>query len=1184
MVKIYNQRNLDEDLIYLESIGGLEALERKLKTSVSDGLNQENTKEMEERVEIFGINKKIQPELPHFCEFVLDALKDTMLQILIVAAAIQIIIGVIPAIAEDPAKDWIEGVSLIIAITMVVTVGSIVNYTKEKQFKELNDQKANKATFTVKRNGQTIEISEEEIVAGDVVKIQIGNIIPSDGVILNAISMKIDESALTGESDTIDKDSIKNCQEMRNAYKEKNPASDGKDHHRIPSAVIISGSQVTEGEGWMLAMGIGPHSERGKIQLQIINNQEDDDSKTPLELKLEVLAEEIGWFGIGAALCTAVALSIHLIISETTKSEDKDILTDPNAEEEGSTLGKNIIKIFTLSIAIVVAAIPEGMPLAVTLSLAFAVKLMMKENNLVRRMHSCETMGNANFICSDKTGTLTENKMTLNYIFDGKKDIAMASLATSSPGSVKPEEFFKNKDYYNILKICLTLNLDMEIDEKGEVVNAANTDKAFINALKQLGENLSEIIKAYYPEDLSELRKFPFKSDRKKMTVIIRNDKLPGQKCRVMMKGAAEIVLESCKYYLDPDTGSKLELNNAKKQEILDKIKEFGNKALRNIVVAYKDIDDLEFEGWREKDENGYNKIEKDKFVFICLAGIKDILRQGVEEAVSKCKMAGIKVVMITGDNFDTACAIATDCQILESSDDRSQFAIEGKAFYEAIGGITCVTCNLKVEKCKCPKTENEAKSKGLKKKHVRKEIITDMEAFTKITEKLKVIARSRVDDKYALILGLRKLNHIVAVTGDGTNDAKALSRADVGFAMGIMGTDIAKDAADIIILDDNFASIVNSVKWGRNIFDNIRKFIVFQLTVNVCSVILVFICVAVGNETPIVAIHMLWLNLIMDSLGSLSLATEPPHESILDRKPYNKDTHIINNKMWKHILLQAVALFVVCFSIYMVGHKFIVENEDYRIEDIDKIVACYGKYPGHESFDLNDEYLLMSGSIVNWSSDDKRIGSIITCGDYYNSTNMLKAYEHYKTRWGNTSHMTIVFNVFVLWSLFNEFNCRVIDDKLNIFYQIEKNLFFIIIVIAEVAAQALLIQFGGSFFKVSHKGLSWSQWLICLGFALLCFPVNFLLKVIPLDGVIEKVVEFGSWVIGLIVCRPCRGEPEEKDDDEDDEESEEKPEQELASHRELERKKSSNRNSVVNALRGKRGTTLKKMSTKKLD
>ena len=1117
LIKEYNDRTYDEEIQMLQRWGGERGLEAKLQTSLETGLDMQKESLLAARIRYFDKNSKYKPELPHFCSFVWDALKDAMLRILILAAFVQIVLGASP-LAENPSKDWIEGVALCVAISVVTLSGSTVNYKKEKQFKELNDQSGNMVEFTVKRNGITSRILEENILVGDLVKIDYGNIIPADGIILSANDIKVDESALTGESDLMEKDSIEKC-----LYVSDKVSSIGgelnshKKHHLVPSPVVISGSLLKQGQGWMLVLAVGQYSEKGKIQLQIIQNQEADDSKTPLEFKLEKIAEDIGWFGVGSAVLTLIVLFINFGLE--FKEEDTKIVS--NDDEEDSVTGR-VMKIILLCIAIVVVAIPEGMPLAVTLSLAFAVKRMMNENCLVRKMHACETMGNANYICSDKTGTLTQNKMFINFLYDGAKSIDLRPLIDNTDKETKISELIRNSDYFEEFKVTTILNLEVEINEEGQVVNYSNTDFAFIDMFTKTGDNLLVIRNRFLPSDPSLMRKFPFNSSRKKMTTFLKHELFPTG-YRVYMKGAAEIILDSCNYYLNPETSSVEELTIEVRTKISKQIKDYGQMALRNICVSYKDIDAIKYDSWNLTDNDGDYLQEKEGFVFVAIAAIRDILRPGVEEAVSICKKAGINVVMITGDNYDTACAIASDCNIVEKAESYEGIAITGKDFYEAIGGITCTTCSSKVESCNCPRTEKEAETRGLKAKDIRLEKITNMEAFKSIMTNLKVIARSRPDDKYALIVGLKSMDNIVSVTGDGTNDAKALSKSDVGFSMGIMGTDIAKDAADIIIMNDNFASIVSAIKWGRNIFDNIRKFIVFQLTVNICSVILVFITASVGNETPIEAIQMLWLNLIMDSLGSVSLATEPPHDRVFERKPYPKNESIISTIMWKHILFQSFVLFAVCFLLYLYAFKFIPEDEHYRVEEIKLIYSCYGIFPGHDGTNPNEQedLLLLAGNELEWSNSIGKVAGGI-CGHYDKSSNSLSALRHYKNKWGNTAHMTVVFNVFCLWSLLNQVNSRVIDDSYNIFYRIEKNKIFMIILTIEIAFQSLLVQFGASAFKVAEKGLTSKQWFICIGIALLTYPISLLIKLLPLNPVVELLFKLGKLVARFFSLFTC--------------------------------------------------------------
>ena len=351
--------------------------------------------------------------------------------------------------------------------------------------------------------------------------------------------------------------------------------------------------------------------------------------------------------------------------------------------------------------------------------------------------------------------------------------------------------------------------------------------------------------------------------------------------------------------------------------------------------------------------------------------------------------------------------------------------------------------------------------------------------------------------DKYILVLGLKSLGNVVAVTGDGTNDAQALSKADVGFAMGKAGTDIAKDASDIILLDDNFASIITAVKYGRNIFDCIRKFIQFQLTVNLCACLLVFITACIGNETPLTAIQMLWVNLIMDSLGSLALATEPPNEKkLLGRRPYGRKEYIVNRLMWKHIIGQALFELGLMLFLYLYAPQFIRESDPARIAEADLIKLCFGKYPGRAPD--SEGYFILDGSINAWETSTIILPNtgVNVCGSTYGlKTNLYSAFTSYEKTNGNTAHMTIIFNTFVLYTLFNQLNSRIIDDSFNIFLDLHRNIYFIVIEICEFGMHAILIQFSANIFKCTRGGLTSYQWGICIGFGATTFLVNIVLK-----------------------------------------------------------------------------------------
>jgi len=572
---------------------------------------------------------------------------------------------------------------------------------------------------------------------------------------------------------------------------------------------------------------------------------------------------------------------------------------------------------------------------------------------------------------------------------------------------------------------------------------------------------------------------------------------------------------------------------------------------IRSLYLCYKDITKEEFENGFEIGDRGL-LIDQLELVFIGIFGLKDSLRQEVKESVEKCHDASVNVIMVTGDNIITATSIAKECNILPSSVDLNDlkkyeieknpneinnpdlkqkhienllinkpYAITGNSFYEAIGGIYCETCNEDSTNCKCPKTRAEAeelsKKSGAKIKKIKKDSIKNIENFKKITKNLLVLARSQPLHKYALVLGLKSLGNVVAVTGDGTNDAPALSKSDVGFAM-IEGTDIAKEASDIVILDNNFSSIVIAIIYGRSIYENIRKFLQFQLTVNFCACILVFICSCIGNETPLNSIQMLWVNLIMDSLGSLALATEPPYDSLLSKKPTQKNESIINGKMWKNISLQASFEICLLLFLYIKGPDFIREDKEYILKSHEEIYKCFGGLPGDVNYEKYKDYIIY-GSENSWSKklkiDISKINSDYhlknICEKYlppnpsdWSGISLFDIFDKYNDLYGSTTHMTFIFNVFVFYTLFNQFNCRIIDDSFNILARINKGFMFCLVTFGEMFFQLLIVQYGFGVFHCVKGGLSFTQWTLCFIFSSTTFLFSAIIKVIPIDKYID--------------------------------------------------------------------------------
>ena len=493
---------------------------------------------------------------------------------------------------------------------------------------------------------------------------------------------------------------------------------------------------------------------------------------------------------------------------------------------------------------------------------------MLKDNNLVRKLQACETMGGANMICSDKTGTLTQNKMSLSSIWRDK----VLTIDNYSPMLNLTD--YVPTDQSDLLLKLFAVNSTANLKP---VVKGSKTEIAILEFLERTGNSYQKI-----RSSVEIVAKFPFSSSRKRMSTVIKTDKTQ----LLLVKGASEIVLDCCQYYFNPKGETKF-LDSTLRELIEEGIAQMASQALRTLCVAFKDLN--KGEDIKVKDSRGVFQVEKNDLVLFAVLGIKDILREEVPAAVAACKRAGIKVRMVTGDNKLTAAAIARECGII-SSESAKSMVMEGTEFIEAIGGVVCKLH--RTEKCECVRDKQTAKKEG---KEMRVDTIANGTAFDEIYPHLDVMARSRPEDKYALVLGLGERGNVVAVTGDGTNDAPALKKADVGFAMGIAGTEVCREASDIVLLDDNFTSIVKAVMWGRNIYDSIRKFLQFQLTVNVVAVMCTLLGAAIIKQEIFTPIQMLWINLIMDSLASLALATEMPTESLLLRKPHKRTDYIVS-------------------------------------------------------------------------------------------------------------------------------------------------------------------------------------------------------------------------------------------------------------------------------------------------
>ncbi|XP_044257156.1 plasma membrane calcium-transporting ATPase 2 isoform X3 [Tribolium madens] len=1024
----------------ISEFGGVQEICKKLYTSPSEGLSGSQV-DLEHRRETFGSNS-IPPKPPKtFLQLVWEALQDITLIILEVAAIVSLGLSFyqpqqedVPFDDDETSHGWIEGLAILISVIVVVLVTAFNDYTKERQFRGLQSRIEGEHKFAVIRQAEVKQVSVSDIVVGDICQIKYGDLLPADGILIQSNDLKVDESSLTGESDHVKK---------------------GENY----DPMVLSGTHVMEGSGKMLVTAVGVNSQAGIIftllgaavdeqeaEIKKMKKGADDENvtgnshmnspapvpnklnettqeskenhvssppasaeshkkeKSVLQAKLTKLAIQIGYAGSTIAVLTVVILIIQFCV--------KTYVVEGHSWQK--THASHLVRHLIIGVTVLVVAVPEGLPLAVTLSLAYSVKKMMKDNNLVRHLDACETMGNATAICSDKTGTLTTNRMTVvqSYICE--------QLCKSMPKFSDIPAHVGNTILQGIAVNCAYTSRVMPPDDPTDLPKQVGnkTECALLGFVLGLGKNY-QTIRDDYPEE-SFTRVYTFNSVRKSMSTVIPR---AGGGYRLFTKGASEMILNKCAFIYGHD--GRLEKFTRDMQERLLKqvIEPMACDGLRTICIAFREFVPGKAEINQVHIENEPNWEDEDNIVnnltCLCVVGIEDPVRPEVPDAIRKCQKAGITVRMVTGDNLNTARSIATKCGIVKPNEDF--LIIEGKEFNRRIRDST-----------------------GEVQQHL----------LDKVWPKLRVLARSSPTDKYTLVKGIidSKVNEnreVVAVTGDGTNDGPALKKADVGFAMGIAGTDVAKEASDIILTDDNFSSIVKAVMWGRNVYDSIAKFLQFQLTVNVVAVVVAFIGACAVQDSPLKAVQMLWVNLIMDTLASLALATELPTNDLLLRKPYGRTKPLISRTMMKNILGQAVYQLTVIFALLFVGDKLL---------DIE-------------------------------SGRGTELGA------------------------GPTQHFTVIFNSFVMMTLFNEFNARKIHGQRNVFEGIFTNPIFYTIWIGTCVAQILIIQYGKMAFAT--KSLTLEQWLWCLFFGLGTLLWGQLVTTVPT----RKIPKILSW---------GRGHPEE--------------------------------------------------------
>ncbi|KAG5549769.1 hypothetical protein RHGRI_014917 [Rhododendron griersonianum] len=879
---IVKQKNLDQ----LGKNDGVEGLACGLETNLESGISGD-AEDVSRRSEAFGSNTYRRPPAKSLLYFVWEALRDPTILILLVCAALSLGFGIKK---HGPKDGWYDGGSIFVAVFLVIAVSALSNFRQNRQFVKLS-KVSNNIQVDVVRNGRRQQVSIFEIVVGDVVCLKIGDQVPADGLFIDGHSLLVDESSMTGESDHVEVDLTQN-------------------------PFLFSGTKVADGFGRMLVTSVGMNTTWGEMMSTISN---DSNEETPLQSRLNTLTSSIGKVGLLVAFLVLVVLLIRYFTGNTKDENGNTEYT--GSKTKADDIINSVVAIIAAAVTIVVVAIPEGLPLAVTLTLAYSMKRMMSDNSM-------------DFVNENGSSSLATSVVEL--LHQGVGLNTTGSVYKSISGS--EFEFSGSPTEKAILSwAVLELNLDMEgLKQSCEIVHVE-----------------------------------AFNSTKKRSGVLMR--KKGENTTNVHWKGAAEMVLAMCSNYYDVSGNIKV-LDDFERKKFDQIIQGMAASSLRCIAFAHKQVPEQE-------NEEGKIHIQENCLTLLGLVGLKDPCRPGVKKAVEECQYAGVNVKMITGDNIFTARAIAAECGILKPNQDmKSGAVVEGVEFRN----------------------------------------YTPEERMEKV-DKICVMARSSPFDKLLMVQCLRQKGHVVAVTGDGTNDAPALKEADIGLSMGIQGTEVAKESSDIVILDDNFGSVATVLRWGRCVYTNIQKFIQFQLTVNVAALVINFVAAISAGEVPLSAVQLLWVNLIMDTLGALALATEKPTKELMEKPPVGRTKPLITNVMWRNLLSQAAYQIAVLLTLQFKGEA--IFNVSSKVND------------------------------------------------------------------------TMIFNVFLLCQVFNEFNARKLEKK-NVFEGIHKSKLFLVIVGVTIVLQVVMVEFLKKF--ADTERLNWWQWGVCVGFGSVSWPIGWTVKWIP--------------------------------------------------------------------------------------
>jgi P-type Ca2+ transporter type 2C len=863
---------------------------------------------------------------------------------------------VLVAISIGIGSPSYEGLAVMVAVALATGVAFLSEYKSDKEFDLLNAEKESLRVKVV-RAGAVVTAPLDEVIVGDLIFLEMGDEVPADGRIVKANELYVDQSLLTGESEA-----------ARKQARPEDDAAEGPDQ----SGCLYRGTQIVDGAGQMVVTDVGDMTMIGQIARRLSTADVDENVKaeqepktsekrvqykltiskeqTPLQQKLTKLAKVISKVGYAAAAAIFIALLVRGIAVREVR------FSGEGAVFHGTI--SHLLSYFVYMVIVIVVAVPEGLPVSVTVSLAMAMRKMTRANSLVRQLVACETIGSATIICTDKTGTLTQNRMQVDRVYwDGHS-------FERDKGEWPRAQIDSTDVPIDAIAMISAVNSTANLEKKdGKLVVVGNfTEGALLQWIAE-----SAIDYAKVRERFPVLYLMHFSSERKRMTSVVEHN---GERL-ALTKGAPEILLEHCPRYLGAD-GQLRELDDATREKVMMALKDASALAMRTLAFAFRKLPaDM------PSDEDGLHErrdeIETD-LVFAGFVAIRDPLRPDVKQAIQQCRDAGIEVIMITGDNLETARAISKEIGLLDQTD---ALAITSAEF-------------------------NAMSDDNVKK----------------AMPQLKVLARARPLDKFRLVKLLQEQQHVVAVTGDGTNDAPALKQADVGLAMGIAGSEVAKEASKIVLLDDSFATIVNAVHWGRSLYENIQRFLQFQLTINVSALAIAFLGPFLGLKPPFTVLQLLWINVIMDTFAAIALCSEPPHDGLMKARPKRRDENIVTPAM-KVTILSTALFFVVVMVTLLLGMRY---------------------------------------------------GQWFTQGGGPNP-------PHWDFEPLTLRQVTIFFTVYVLFQVWNQINCRSLSPAQSGLNRLLANPVFLGIASMVLIGQLLIVSVGGNVFAV--EPLTALDWLI---------------------------------------------------------------------------------------------------------